>query len=392
MTSSFDGKLRYNQTSDFEEAYLPSQNPQNHASNLLELANGDLLCAWFSGTQEGVSDISIYLARLPKGESQWSIPIKISNDPSRSEQNPVLFEEPDSKRVWILYTAQKFGNQDTAIVRYRTSEDCGYTWSEIQTLIDEPGTFIRQPILILKDSAWVLPIFHCATPRGKKWVGDYDTAAVKVSRDKGRTWQEFPVPDSVGCVHMCINFLPDGRLVALYRSRWADAIYRSESADGMHWSAPQITSLPNNNSSIQATTLADGRLAIVFNNISAKESSDRRASLYDEIEEGVVREEEKNHAVAIPVDAQERKAIWGVPRAPLSLAISSDGGKTWPLLRNIQEGDGNCLSNNSREKKNRELSYPSIKQGKDGSLHVSYTYYRQTIKYVHLAKDWVSKK
>lgn len=79
----------------------------------------------------------------------------------------------------------------------------------------------------------------------------------------------------------------------------------------------------------------------------------------------------------------------GYPAGADDRSYFEDGGKTWPYIRNIQEGDGSCLSNNSVEKKNRELSYPSIKQGKDGKIHVTYTYYRQTIKYVCLTEEWI---
>ena len=390
MTMNFDGKLRYDQEHDWQEAYLPSKCPQNHASNLLELSNGDLLCVWFSGTQEGVSDISIFMSRLPLGSRQWTKPEQLSHDAERSEQNPVLFESPEGE-VWLLYTAQKYGNQDTAFVRCRVSQDSGYTWSEIRTLISEPGTFIRQPITVLKDGSWALPIFHCATRPGENWVGDYDTSAVCISHDKGKTWQEVSVPESVGCVHMCINVVQDGSLVALYRSRWADHIYRSTSADGYNWSEPEAISLPNNNSSIQATTLQDGRMAMVFNNICASESSDRRASLYDEIETGSVDDAERNSSCQVPVDKLGRHAIWGTPRAPMAIALSEDNGKTWPIISYLQEGDGSCMSNNSREKKNREFSYPSIKQGRNGDIHVTFTYFRQTIKYVRIAEDWLLK-
>ena len=391
MEQVFDGKVRAGADNQWQEAFIPSENPQNHASNLLELSNGDLLCVWFSGTQEGVSDISVFMSRLNKGETAWSKPVQLSFDTTRSEQNPVLFEAPDGK-LWLLYTAQKAGNQDTAFVRYRTSDDKGYTWSEIQTLIGEPGTFIRQPIMVLPDGAWVLPIFRCATLPGEKWVGDHDTSAVMVSRDNGKTWEETGVPESIGCVHMCTNVLPDGTYVALYRSRWADHIYRSESADGIHWTSPEALSLPNNNSSIQATVLQDGNLAMVFNNISAADSSDRRASLYDEIEDDVVSDAERNVSSDVPMDKLGRKAVWGTPRSPMTIALSEDGGKTWPYVRNLQEGDGSCMSNNSVEKKNRELSYPSVKQGADGRIHVTYTYFRQTIKYVCVTEDWIKGK
>ena len=131
------------------------------------------MCVWFSGTQEGVSDISVFMSRLNKGTTTWTKPVQMSNDSTRSEQNPVLFEDPSGK-LWLMYTAQKSGNQDTAFVRFRTSLDNGYTWSAIAPLIDEPGTFIRQPVTVLPNGDWVLPIFRCATMPGEKWVGDHD--------------------------------------------------------------------------------------------------------------------------------------------------------------------------------------------------------------------------
>jgi len=152
-TLPFDGQL--NEAADDPQrltAMLPSPCPQNHAANLLPLPNGDLMCVWFGGTQEGIADISVYCSRLNCGSDRWSAPQKLSDDPGRSEQNPVLFLAPDNV-LWLLWTAQKSGNQDTAIVRCRQSQDMGYSWGEIQTLLEEPGTFIRQPIVVLPDGA-----------------------------------------------------------------------------------------------------------------------------------------------------------------------------------------------------------------------------------------------
>lgn len=87
----------------------------------------------------------------------------------------------------------------------------------------------------------------------------------------------------------------------------------------------------------------------------------------------------------------ERQAVWGVPRAPMTLAISEDGGRSWPHKRNLEVGDGYCMTNNSREQLNREYSYPSIKQGPDGTLHIAFTYFRQAIKYVRVLEDWVRR-
>ena len=55
---------------------------------------------------------------------------------------------------------------------------------------------------------------------------------------------------------------------------------------------------------------------------------------------------------------------------------------------NLDEGDGYCLSNNSRDGLNREFSYPSIHQGPDGDLNIAYTYFRQAIKHVRVPANW----
>lgn len=369
------------------EAYLPSSCVQSHAANLLPLPNGDILCVWFAGTQEGIADISIYSSRLAKGNDTWSEAVKLSDDPTCSEQNPVLFSAP-SGELWLMWTAQKSGNQDTAIIRKRISQDNGQTWGPIEILFDTPGTFVRQPIVVLPSGEWLLPIFYCRANPGEKWVGNNDCSAVKISRDQGKTWEEVLVPGSIGCVHMNIVPLANGKLAAFYRSRWADFVYRSESFDnGRTWSEPVPTPLPNNNSSIQVATLKNGRLAMVFNNMSAAGTKERRTSLYDDIEDDDPASQAPSAAAP-----DGRTAFWGAPRAPMSLAISEDGGKTWPHIRDVEVGDGYCLTNNSKEKINREFSYPSIKQTEDGMLHIAFTYFRQRIKYVRVPEEWITEE
>ena len=370
------------------EADIPAVCVQNHAANLMPLTNGDIGCVWFGGTQEGIADISIYFSRLTKDAAGWTTPVKLSDDLTRSEQNPILFPAPDGK-LWLLYTAQKSGNQDTAIVRYRVSDDNGETWGPIGTLFEKAGTFVRQPVVVLDNGDWLIPVFYCRTTPGDKWVGNNDISAVMISTDQGKNWREYEVPDSVGCVHMNIEKMPDGSLFALFRSRWADNIYSSRSHDnGRTWSAPQPTELPNNNSSVQFTRLANNHLAVVFNDISSAQATERRLSLYDEIEDESDAPQDSPNPVELK-PAGGKTAFWGTPRAPMTLAISEDGGKTWPHKRNLEVGDGYCMSNNSANKVNREFSYPSIKQTSDGAIHIAYTYWRQKIKYVRVTEDWV---
>ncbi|MDJ0457766.1 exo-alpha-sialidase [Arthrobacter sp. NQ7] len=386
-----DGRVKRADGADF--AYLPAPTVQSHAANLLTLPDGRLGCVWFGGTQEGVPDISIWFSTLEPGSSQWSEPAQLSDDSTRSEQNPILFVAPD-KALWLLYTAQKAGNQDTAEVRRRISLDSGRTWGDVETLFpanETGGVFVRQLPVVLPSGRLIIPIFRCITTPGEKWVGNSDDSAVMISDDAGATWTQHVLPGSLGCVHMNIQRVADGSLLALFRSRWADSIYASRSTDdGSTWSEPVPTELPNNNSSIQFVALTDGRLALVYNHSRAEASTERRLSLYDEIDDDGLAEEQGQvtEPDAAAHDDGVKRAFWGTPRSPMTLAISEDSGRTWPIRRNLDVGDGYCLSNNSRDGLNREYSYPSIHQGPDGALNIAYTYFRQAIKYVRVDPQW----
>ncbi|WP_051172727.1 sialidase family protein [Microbacterium indicum] len=391
--SEFDGLLRARPDGGVE-ALMPTPTAQCHAANLAFLPDGDLACVWFGGTQEGVSDISIYLSRLPSGADQWVEPRQLSFDSQRSEQNPILFTAP-SGDLWLLYTAQVAGNQDTSEVRRRISRDGGETWSEPSALLgqDAPvGVFVRQIPVVLDSGRILLPVFNCRSVPGEKWVGNDDTASVWFSDDDGDNWTEVLVPESSGCVHMNIVPRGDGTLWACFRSRWADHVYETVSADGgMTWEPCLAIDLPNNNSSVQARALGGGRVAMVMNYASRDDATSRRVSLYDEIDDDGVAGDGSPRIAEPSLGGDGPSAFWGAPRAPMTLALSSDEARTWPIAYDIENGDGYCLSNNSRESLNRELSYPSVLPDPDGGLHIAYTWHRKTIKHVHLGADALAR-
>ena len=215
------------------EAFIPSPCLQNHAANLLALPDGDLLCVWFGGTQEGIPDISVYCARLPAGGDRWLAPEKLSDDPGRSEQNPILFAAPDGA-LWLLWTAQVSGNQDTAVVRRRISTDAGRSWGKTETLfglVGTSGVFVRQPPVVLDNGDILLPIWYCHVRPGERWVGSLDTSAVRISSDGGAHLAGGRGAGQHRLLHMGVEQLADGTLLALFRSRWADSIYESRSSD-----------------------------------------------------------------------------------------------------------------------------------------------------------------
>ncbi|WP_327233338.1 exo-alpha-sialidase [Streptomyces sp. NBC_01317] len=389
------------------EARLTAPAVQNHAANLAVLPGGDLGCVWFAGTQEGVADISVWFSRLAPDGERWSTPVRLSDDSARSEQNPVLFPTPEGA-LWLLHTAQRAGHQDTSGVRLRISEDGGKSWGPARVLFpadSRGGIYVRQPVAVLPSGRWLLPVFRCVTAAGRPWSGGDDTSSVMVSDDAGRSWEERPVPGSTGLVHMNAHPLPDGSLLALFRSRRADAVHRSTSDDGgWTWTVPEPLTVPNNNSSLQYVPWDDGRLALVHNHSSAADATARRVSLYDEIDDEGLSDEDQGKdegtgdaadAEATETDAEATEsdpptgaAFWGAPRAPLTLSVSSDGGRSWPVRHDLATGDGYCLTNNSRDGLNRELSYPSVVRTGDGALHIAFTHHRRTLTYLRLDPVW----
>lgn len=374
IAARMDGRL--NERDGRIEAILPAPTVQNHAAFLARLDDGALVCAWFGGSLEGKSDICIYAALLDEGAEAWSAPRRLTDDPDRSEQNPVVFTAPDGG-MWLFNTAQPAGNQDEArvLVRPLTRDGDGLAAGPARDMGLPPGTFVRAAVQVRDDGVWMLPLFLCNSRPGQRWTGAFDTAAMGVSTDAGQTWVVEDVPNSPGSVHMTPVPLEGSRMAAFYRRRQADAVHRSESADGGRtWSAPAPTDVPNNNSSIAAARLNDGRIALLCNPVSAATSDDRRASLYDELGEDDDRQNASGGC----------NPVWGVPRAPLSLCLSRDGGRSFPVRRVIEDGSGACLSNDSLDGRNQELSYPALLPRSDGGLDIAFTLHRRAIKHVRL--------
>ncbi len=371
IADGMDGRLRPTAPGR-SEALLPSPCIQNHAA-FLSLGADGLHCLWFGGSLEGKADISIHRSTLA-GDG-WTSAAQITGDPDRSEQNPVEFDTPDGRRL-ILHTAQPGGNQDACVVRMRELN------GPPTDLPLPAGTFIRGPIHIREDGAWPLPLFRCVPRPGQKWTGSHDSAALAISPDHGKTWREVEVPGSIGCVHMTLVPLGGARYAAFFRRRQADFVHRTETIDGGDsWSVPEPTDVPNNNSSISVIRLADGRIAMACNPANAAMHPDaRRASLYDEL----------GAADDRPNATGGCNPIWGVPRAPMTLALSTDEGRSFPTRILVEDGPGTCLANDSLDGRNHEMSYPSLVQSADGTLHLAYTYHRRAIKYVALTPNWLA--
>ncbi len=355
-----DGTMYLNEDLGTVEAMIPPGGYKTaHGPGLLEMANGDMLCTWFAGSFEGNADINVVCARLKKGADKWEEPVLVSHDPERSEQNPSLFLGPDGK-VWAMYTSQldrvegKDNMQYTSVIRCQKSDD-GITWSDYETVFPEEGSFCRQPIQILSNGRWIFGNWIC-TDSEDGLAGD--PTAFRISDDQGKTWKWVDMPESNGAVHANVVELEPGYLKAFMRSRKADNIYWSESKDyGDTWTKPLPTVLPNNNSSISAIKLKSGRIAIAYN------------------------------PTCMPPDVMSQKGgAWPGLRCPVAVALSEDGGVTFPMIRYMERGEGYMGEENTTN--NKQYEYPYIMQSADGRLHLAFAYKnRLGVKYMSFTEE-----
>ena len=89
--------------------------------------------------------------------------------------------------------------------------------------------------------------------------------------------------------------------------------------EGLKWTAPAATLLPNNNAGIEAFQLASGSTLLLFNNESGKDSQE--CTNYN-------------------LSPATRMLFAGTGvRTPMTAALSLDGGDTWPHSRNLQVRD-----------------------------------------------------
>lgn len=343
-----DGKVRLNASLGVSEAYLPAIYVSSHASNLLQLKNGDIVCVWFSGVWEGDSNVGIVISRLKKGSTQWEKTQLIDREEGFSYQNPVVFQAPDGT-VHVFHTTQEaHKGEANAHVLEVVSTDNGETWSKPKVLFDKPGAFSRHPLLVMKDGTWLFPMTY-VTSKGINEGSETNYSVMELSSDGGKNWKECMVKDSYALVQPTVVKASNGGYISFFRDRRSKWIYESVSADGCRWTAPVPTVVPNNNASVQAFRLQDGHLVMIFDNV--------------------------------------RKG----PRRPVSVALSEDEGKTWKYVRDIELGRPELGDEVAKVHgaRHEEYSYPSIMQAKDGTIYASYTFRRETIKVISFKEDWL---
>ncbi len=311
--------------------------PQCHASTIVETPSG-MVSAFFAGTHERNPDVGIRVSRLVDGK--WTWPEEVANGVQNETLrypcwNPVLFL-PDNGPLMLFYKVGPNPREWWGMVI--TSNDDGKTWSEPRKLGDDKkighllGPVKNKPIQ-LSDGTIICPTSTEIEKEGKDvdWMVHFE-----ITKDLGKTWEVVgPINNGTtfDAIQPSILTYPDGKMQVLCRTR-QNVISQSWSDDqGKSWSKMTATDLPNPNSGTDAVTLKDGRQLLIYNHTT-----------------------------------KEGKQPNG--RNMLNLALSNDGKEWIPVM---------TLENKPAK---AGYSYPAIIQTADGLVHITYTYLRQSVKYV----------
>ena len=309
----------------------------SHGSMIARTGDGGLACVWFSGTLEGHGDVVGRLSRLHPGGPAllgpaWSPPQTVADGAGAAVGNPVLHIDDGA---WTLfYVAFPPRTARLTRVMMRRSDDAGETWTPARELSDRPGYWPRHPPITI-DGAWLLPMceIHRRPPRSMIWR----------SADRGESWEEIALPGTESLIQPALVRDRAGDLQVYLRDMRCRHIFRMASGDGgASWSAPEPLALPNNNAGIGVLALSSGRLLLAY------------------------------------TDQQRRDR-----RSPIMLALSDDGGVSWPVRRTL-------VPFVDVEAARLQYSYPSMVQMPDGIIHLSLTHRTERIAHYGFGEDWVA--
>lgn len=291
--------------------------PSCHASTIVETKSG-LVAAWFGGSDEGKSDVTIWTARHD-GQS-WSAPAEVATGEQADGKrfpcwNPVLFQPDDGPLLLFYKVGPKPSNWWGMLI---TSDDGGKTWSKSARLPENIlGPIRAKPVMI----------------GGKLWCGsssEHDGWRIHLefTGDLDKPWTRTEALNDgkqFSAIQPTILPWSADRVQLLCRSRQGRVVETWTHDGGKTFSPLRATEMLNPSTGVDSVLLKDGRALFVYNNTTRG-------------------------------------------RTPLSIDVSTNG-TNWTHALTLESEPG-------------EYSYPAMIVTHDGLVHVTYTWKRQRIRHV----------
>lgn len=310
-----------------EAEIIPVPTPSCHASTLAELPDGRLFCAWFGGTREGARDVGIYGAF--RSASGWSEPLLIvSRETAQKELgrsikklgNPVLHFQ-DGKLHLFFVSVSLGGWSGSGINHALLDENGKLIPGSVSRLRLSPflnlSNLVRCPALPLANGEIDLPIYHEFNEKFARMV--------RLSPD-GKVLRTIRIA-APSAIQPCVVPVSENEALAVMRNPKKGAIQAAQTQNaGGSWRSLSPLPIFNPNSSVALLRLKDGRFLLVGN----------------------------------PEEGREKLNLW-ISEGPTF--------EKWALVQELEKTP-EC-----------EFSYPFMIQGKDGAVHLSYTWKRKAIAY-----------
>jgi formylglycine-generating enzyme required for sulfatase activity len=159
-----------------------------HNSAIQELANGDLVAAYYNTPNlEDDPDQTILVMRRRAGTTAWDLPEPWPSFKDAALAAPVFWN--DHGKLWLFFGFPRLiGATPFA---FTTSKDNGVSWSPIEfpNLVGHVGRYVSQPInsaVRTKDGTILMP----TDSTGRDADGNGSVSVVWASKDEGKTWYD----------------------------------------------------------------------------------------------------------------------------------------------------------------------------------------------------------
>ncbi|HYM62091.1 MAG TPA: sialidase family protein [Thermoanaerobaculia bacterium] len=314
-----------------------------HGASIAEMANGDLLAAWYGGSDEVRRDVAIFTTIRDHRTGRWSAP-RVTESCASAERslgihvkslgNPVLMA--DARGVTLFYIVVLRGGWSGGTICMRTSPDAMH-WSEARHIQTSPflniGMLVKGAAIAYEDGTIALPIYHELLRRR--------AAIARVDRT-GRVLDVARIEGGLSLIQPWVVTTSPRDAVAFLR--WSErtpgyVTFTRTGDGGLHWSPVASTPLIQRDSALAGARLDDDSLLLIYNSSPL----DRRSL-------SMVRSKGDGH--------------WSPPYA---------------IERDLAPDD----------QIRREYSYPFITRSRDGVYHVVYTWQRTLIRHVAFNDAWV---
>ncbi len=360
------------------ELVFPLHAQHNHAPGIVECPNGDLLVSWYRGSGErSADDVAVWAAWRVRGESKWGEPFVLADTPGFPDCNTALFLD-DQQRFWLFYPTILANSWESCLTNFKVSSRYGTPglpqWDREGLILLKPEDFSERGRKQLDEELGLLKILltdkmrqeieqarqrmgeklyqrlgwqpRCKPtqlPSGRLLLPLYtDTFSISImaiSDDRGQTWRASQPLLGFGNIQPTVLRRTDGTLVAYMRENGLRQRIRvcESKDDGESWGDVGVCDLPNPGSGLDGVRLANGHWVLVYND-----------------------------------------TISG--RNRLAVSLSVDEGRTWEFTRHLEDQPSGSYH------------YPAIIQGKDGTIHVVYSYFvaqGKSMKHAAFNEAWI---